>query len=217
MVIASTVNATDYTVGAEGSIFIDGVEIPVNTGDNVRAVAAKINDSAAPVKAYLDPETQGIVIEGTDPHLIRMEDGEGSRVLQDLGLIKANYAEGAPNFADGARVSGGSIFDVAISLRDAMLRGDQNYIGGQGLGGVDQGLTNLQTRIAEMGSRSERVRSTWGRINEEIPMVTASLSREAGLDLASAAVELNMMDMAHKAALQTSARIIPPTLLDFLR
>jgi hypothetical protein len=30
-------------------------------------------------------------------------------------------------------------------------------------------------------------------------------------------MELGMMDMAHKAALQVSARILPQTLLDFLR
>jgi flagellar hook-associated protein 3 FlgL len=106
---------------------------------------------------------------------------------------------------------------VVIGLRDAMLNGDQQYIGGQGLGGVDQALNNLQSRIADMGSRAERVEAAWGRINMEIPNVTESLSREAGLDLASASVEFNMLDMARKAALQTAARIIPPTLLDFLR
>ncbi|MDR2795541.1 MAG: flagellar hook-associated protein 3 [Spirochaetaceae bacterium] len=220
MIVASSTDASGYAVPAETSIYIDGVEIPVNMGDNVRTVAAKINDSAAPVKAYIDPETRGIVVEGTEPHLIRMEDaaGEGEvSVLQDLGLIRGNSEQGAPNWAAGARVSGGSLFDVVISLRDAMLNGDQQFIGGQGLGGVDQAMDNLQTRIADLGSRAERVEAVWGRINMEIPNVTESLSREAGLDLASASVEFNMLDMAHKAALQTAARIIPSTLLDFLR
>jgi flagellar hook-associated protein 3 FlgL len=220
MIVASSVDASEYAVPAETSIYIDGVGIPVNQGDNVRTIAAKINDSAAPVKAYIDPETRGIVVEGTGPHLIRMEDAAGDgggSVLRDLGLIRGNSEQGAPNWAAGARVSGGSLFDVVIGLRDAMLSGDQQFIGGQGLGGVDQGMDNLQTRIADMGSRAERVEATWGRINMEIPNVTESLSREAGLDLASASVEFNMLDMAHRAALQTAARIIPPTLLDFLR
>jgi flagellar hook-associated protein 3 FlgL len=217
MTVSSSVDAGDYTVPAETSIFIDGVSIPLNVGDNVRTIAAKINDSAAPVKAYLDPETRGIVIEGTEPHLIRMEDGADGRVMQDLGLILGNFEQGAPNWSPGARVSGGSLFDVVISLRDAMLNGDAEFIGGQGLGGVDQAMDNLNARIAVMGSRAERMEMTWSRINAEIPNVTESLSREAGLDFESAAVEFNMMDMAHKAALQTAARIIPPTLLDYLR
>jgi flagellar hook-associated protein 3 FlgL len=218
MVVSSTVDASNYAVPSESSIFIDSVEIPVNVGDNVRAIVAKINDSAASVKAYIDPETQGIVITGTEPHLIRMEDASGTgSVLRDLGLIRGNSEQGAPNWSPSARVTGGSLFDVVIDLRDAMMNGDQQFIGGQGLGGIDQALDNLHTRIADLGSRAERVEMTWQRINMEIPNVTESLSREAGLDLASASVEFNMLDMAHKAALQTAARIIPQTLLDFLR
>jgi flagellar hook-associated protein 3 FlgL len=58
---------------------------------------------------------------------------------------------------------------------------------------------------------------TWNRINEEIPNVSRALSREAGLDLSEAATDLSMMEFAHRMTLQTAAKIIPPTLLDFLR
>ncbi|MDR0662822.1 MAG: flagellar hook-associated protein FlgL, partial [Spirochaetaceae bacterium] len=51
MTISSPVDADNYTTPAETSIFIDGVSIPLHAGDNVRTIAAKINDSAAPVKA----------------------------------------------------------------------------------------------------------------------------------------------------------------------
>jgi flagellar hook-associated protein 3 FlgL len=188
----------------------------------VQALAAKINESAAPVKASLDPETNSLMLEGTDPHLIRLEDGVArdgtqSSVLVDLGLIVHNAQEGAPNWAPGARVTGGSTFDMVIRLRDALYRGDTMYIGGQGIGGMDMAMDNLQARIAALGSRAERVQSAWHRINEEIPNVTETLSREVGLDMASAAVDLGMMDFAHKAALQTAAKILPQTLLDFLR
>jgi flagellar hook-associated protein 3 FlgL len=82
---------------------------------------------------------------------------------------------------------------------------------------MDLALSNLQNHIAEMGSRQERVTMTWQRINDEIPNVTAALDRDAGLNLASAATDLGMMEFAHRATLQTAAKIIPPTLLDFLR
>jgi flagellin-like hook-associated protein FlgL len=75
----------------------------------------------------------------------------------------------------------------------------------------------MESRLAEMGSREERVEATWQRLNKEIPDVTAALAREAGLDFATAATDLGMMDFAHKAALQTAAKILPTTLLDFLR
>ncbi|MDR2102899.1 MAG: flagellar hook protein, partial [Treponema sp.] len=101
--------------------------------------------------------------------------------------------------------------------RDALFRGDQDFIGSQGIGGMDFALSNIQSRIAELGSREERVETTWQRLNEEIPNVTAALGRESGLDFTTAATDLGMMEFAHRAALQTAAKVIPPTLLDFLR
>ncbi|QQO07523.1 flagellar hook-associated protein 3 [Breznakiella homolactica] len=217
MQIFSSFDATDYRVTSPGGFFVDGQEITVNPGDTIQAIVAKINDSPAPVKAYVDPETKGLALEGTTAHLIRMEDKVGSTVLQDLGVVAFNSDSNAPNWHSAARVSGGSAFDMVIRLRDALFRGDSEYVGSQGIGGMDLALGNMQSRLAEIGSRSERVETTWRRINAEIPNVTAALSREAGLDFAEAATDLGMMEFAHRAALQTAAKVIQPTLLDFLR
>ncbi|MDR1107994.1 MAG: flagellar hook-associated protein 3 [Spirochaetaceae bacterium] len=217
MQIFSSTDASDYRVTAPGVFYVDGQEIAVNPGDSLHAIVAKINESSAPVKAYVDPETRGLALEGTNAHLIRMEDRSDSRVLQDLGIIAANSDPGAPNWHPGARVSGGSAFDMVIRLRDALFRGDQEFVGSQGIGGIDLALTNFAGRLTDLGSRFERAETTWNRLNEEIPNVTAALSRTAGLDFATAATDLGMMDFAHKAALQTAAKVIQPTLLDFLR
>ncbi|MDR2363106.1 MAG: flagellar hook-associated protein 3 [Spirochaetaceae bacterium] len=217
MQIFSTQKATDYRVTAPGAFYVDGQEITVTAGDTLHAIVAKINESPAPVKAYVDPETQGLALEGTNAHLIRLEDRSDSRVLQDLGIITANSDPGAPNWNPAARVSGGSVFDMVIRLRDALFRGDQELVGSQGIGGIDLALGNLASRLTDLGSRFERAEMTWNRLNEEIPHVTAALGRESGLDFTTAATDLGMMDFAHKAALQTAAKVIQPTLLDFLR
>jgi flagellar hook-associated protein 3 FlgL len=217
MQIFSTTDATDYRAAATGAFFVDGEEITVNQGDTLHAIVAKINESAAPVKAYVDPETRGIALEGTSAHLIRLEDRQGSEVLQDLGLIRQQADPGAPNWNPSARVSGGSAFDMVIRLRDALFRGDQDFIGSQGIGGMDLALSNIQSRITQIGSREERADMAWQRLNEEIPNVASALSRESGLDMATAATDLSMMDFAHKASLQIAAKILPTTLLDFLR
>jgi flagellar hook-associated protein 3 FlgL len=146
-----------------------------------------------------------------------LEDGQDSQVLQDLGLIIPIPDVGAPNWNSAARVTGGSAFDMAIRLRDSLLRGDYDFVGTQGVGGMDLALYNLQSHIADIGSREERMEMTWKRLNEEIPTVTAALSRESSLDFASAATDLGMMQFAHQAAIQTAAKILPQTLLDFLR
>jgi flagellar hook-associated protein 3 FlgL len=222
MQIFSTVDATGYRAERAGAFYVDGTEIIVNPGDTVHAIVAKINESSAPVKAYVDPETRGLALEGTNAHLIRLEDRRDSGepapgVLEALGIVAFNSDPAAPNWHPGARVSGGSVFDMVIRLRDALFRGDQDFVGSQGIGGMDLALSNIQSRIAEMGSREERAEMHWQKLNEEIPNVTAALAREASLNVTTAATDLKMMEFAHKAALQTAARVIPPTLLDFLR
>ena len=225
MQIFSTIDATDYRVNKQGSFYLDGVEIGVAPGDTLPGIVAKINDSPAPVKAYIDPETRGLVLEGTTAHLIRAEDkvgqdgsiDSGAHVLRDLGIIRGNMENNAPNWSNSANVYGGSMFDMIIRLRDALYRGDQDFIGSQGIGGMDIALNNLEARIAQVGSRQERAQETWERLNHEIPNVTSSLARESALDFSTAATELKMMEFAHQATLQTAAKILPPTLLDFLR
>jgi flagellar hook-associated protein 3 FlgL len=217
MQIFSTFDASNYRVAEPGAFYVDGEEISLGPGDSLPAIVAKINESAAAVKAYIDPVTRGLALESSNPHLIRLEDRLDSSILQDLGIISHSVDPGSPNWHPSARVSGGSTFDMVIRLRDAMYRGDSDFIGSQGIGGIDLALSNLESRLAEMGSREERVEATWQRLNKEIPDVAAALAREAGLDFATAATDLGMMDFAHKAALQTAAKILPPTLLDFLR
>jgi flagellar hook-associated protein 3 FlgL len=218
MKIFSSTDATDYRVQGAGSFFIDGVEIQAAPGDTLPAIVAKINDSAARVKAYIDPDSRGLVLEGTTAHLIRAEDREGgATVLRDLGIINGNMQNNAPNWNTTARVHGGSIFDMVVRLRDGLLRSDHEFIGSQGIAGMDLAVRNIAETLAVVGSRQERAEMTWQRINREIPDITNMLSRETGIDLADAATELKMLQLAHQATLQTAAKIIPPTLLDFLR
>ena len=219
MQIFSNVNASNYRVSETGTFYIDGAEIRVNPGDTLPAIVAKINDSAAPVKASIDPETRGLMLEGTTPHLIRAEDGaEGATVLKDLGIIRGNMINNAPNWDTArSRVAGGSMFDMVIRLRDAMYRGDYDFIGSQGIAGMDLAIGNLAARITDIGSRQERVETVWQRLNREIPDVASNLARESSVNMADAATDLQMLEFAHKASLQTAARLLPVTLLDFLR
>ena len=217
MQIFSSIDATNWRAAEDGAFYIDGYEIPVREGDTLPAVVAKINDSGAPVKASVDPQTKGLMITGTNPHLIKVEDKQGSRTMEELGIIQFNNDPSAPNWSPAARVAGGSVFEMVIRLRDALYRGDTDFIGSQGIGGIDLALGNIETRLTDIGSRQERVMAAWQKLNQEIPNVNSMIARESGVDMLDAATDLGMMDFAHKAALQTAAKIIPPTLLDFLR
>jgi flagellar hook-associated protein 3 FlgL len=216
--VFSSFDAREYSVLEPGAIRVDGVEIGLEPGDNIHSIIAKINESGAPVRAYLDPSSHGLSIEGTSAHQLWLEDARGS-TFQDLGILRG-AGSGAPapeNYAPTARVAGGSLFDAVIHLRDALYRGDGLEVGGAALGGIDLGIANLAARTAELGSRVERLESVQARLNAQIPDLTAQLARETDLDYAQAVIDLARLEAMQKAALSVQAKTMKQTLLDFLR
>ncbi len=215
--IYSTADASEYRVQKDSAIQIDGVEINLKAGDNVYAIISKINDSRAPVKASLDPVKNSIVLETTFAHQIWPEDlGEG-RVLQDLGIISDGNKAPPLNLSDSANVFGGSVFDMIMHVRDGFYKGDHELVGGSGLRGIDGSIEALTSSLAEIGSKDARLRITGKKLDYELPEYIRFNSEEVDLDLSKAITELKMLEYTHKAALATAARILPPTLLDFLR
>ena len=214
--VFTDVNATEFVVRSDSSVFIDGTEVELRAGDNVYAVIAKINESDAAVKAGLDPVGNSLVLRSTFPHQLRLEDGQGSSVFQELGVV-SGMGEPPYNYAAESRVAGGSVFDMVIYLRDRLFSGETLQVGGAGLKGIDQAQNNLLTALAELGSRSERLGITESRIATELPELISLNSQEVDLDLTQAIIDLKALEYSHRAALQAAGRILPQTLLDFLR
>lgn len=215
--IQSRTSVEDYQVNRNGTIQIDGVEIEVREGDSAYALIHRINESGAPVKARIDPVYSSVVLESTTPHQIWLQDDPELGVLRDLGLVRSVEDPPPANIAPSALRTGGSIFDALIALRDNLAAGDQEAIGGQGIQSMDQGLDNVFTNLGKLGAINARLDGAYERTEMEIPQVLAQDSRNTDVDMAEAIMELRQLEQTHNAALAASARVIQPTLLDFLR
>ncbi len=214
--VYSALDARSYQVQANSTIRIDGVDIPLKAGDNIYAVISKINDAPVAVKASLDPVKDSLVLQTTTPHQLWLEDTGGAAVLQDLGLIRGGANQLGNAYASSANVYGGSVFDAVMSLRDSLYGGNTDGVN-RALGGLDDSIQTLTSHLAEIGAVNNRIEGTGKRLEYEIPLITEKNSNEVDLDLAQAATDLKMLEYTHQAALSTAARILPPTLLDFLR
>lgn len=198
-------------------IAVDGVSIALKAGDNVYAVAAKINDSGAAVKASIDPVSRGLNLSATDSHQIWLEDITGS-ALAGMGIIEDSSQFPPYNVnAAGVKVSGGSLFDAVIALRDSMLKGDQESIGGRVLGTLDSGISSLTARLAKSGSDYERAlnnveRSKTGNLN-----VTRLISREGDIDFTDAVTDLKMLEYVNQATMSNAGKMYSSTLLNYMR
>jgi flagellar hook-associated protein 3 FlgL len=206
-----------FTVVEPNRFLIDGKEVNLEPGDNIHNVVRKINDAGAAVKASLDPVTGSLNLETTVPHQIWLEPAEGT-ALADMGLLKETGGSRPPgNWHVDAVVTGGSLFDQGLALRDALLSGDHERVGGSVVGGLDKGLDSLLRNLADLGARSERLAVTSGRLAEESGAIGDWKSTLADLDLTEAITEMSMLEYTRKASYQVAGRVLQPTLMDFLR
>jgi flagellar hook-associated protein 3 FlgL len=216
--IYSSVDASQYRVQRESIIRIDGAEIRLALGDTVSAIAAKINDADAAVKARLDPVKNSLVLESTIPHQIWAEDLGGGTVLQDLGILAPGGSHPPQNTSPSATVFGGSIFDMVITLRNALFEGSTEKVGGQGLRGLEDSVTNLAGVLGGIGARDARLQTVAQRLAYQTPELVRFDSQERDLDMAEAITQLKTLEYTHEAALSAAARALNrPKLLDFLR
>ena len=209
-------DALSWQASADSVISVDGVSVSVTAGDNVHSLAAKINESGAAVRASIDPVTGGLNLETTDARQLWLSDVKGG-VLNELGIIKDSSQKPPYNIGNSVRVSGGSLFDTVIAFRDALLKGDVESVGGRVLGSLDNGISNLVTRIAKSGSEYERAQLAVARNSATALNVTQQVSSEGDLDFTKAVTDMKMLDYAYQATLSNAGKMYNNTLLNYMR
>lgn len=209
-------DASSYQVAQDSTIKVDGKEINLNAGDSVFAIISKINDAGTSVKATIDPITNGLNLSTSDARQLWLEDINGT-ALQDLGLIKDSSQRPPYNLGDSVRVSGGSLFDTVIALRDSLLRGDGESVGTRVLGSIDSAIGNLTSNLSQIGSDYVRSQNNIAKAETNTINVTSQISREGDLDFTKAITEMKMLEYVHQASLSTAAKMYQNTLLNHIK
>lgn len=209
-------DATDWQAQEDSVVRIDGHNIYVDAGDNVFALVSKINSSGIAIKASVDPVSHGLNLVTTDAHQIWLEDLSGT-ALNDLGIIKDSSQRPPYNLGDSVRVSGGSLFDTVIELRDAMFAGDGETVGGRALAGIDSGISTLVNRLAKSGSEYERLEKDVLRSSAVALNVNEQISREGDLDITKAITDEKALEQVQNATLHSASRIYSSSLLNYMR
>ncbi len=218
MEMHATLPSTGYVAPRDSKIFVDGIKIDIRRGDNLDVISDKINRSGAAVRASVVTKsgTSFFNIETTSPHQLSLMDAEGGEVLSDIGLIESGVTP-PDNYAPTAKVYTGSIFDVMIKFRKSLLEGNVFKIGGTSLNGIDMTLGNINKIRTRLGAVSERLDSLRERFSNEEIYVTDARDKTIGTDVPKAIMQMKMLEFSHNVALSVGGRLMPKTLLDFLR
>jgi len=166
--IMPTLPSTGYTAPNDSKISVDGIDIAINQGDSLDVIAKKINDSGAAVKAgvFTHNGASYFTLESTTPHQLTLMDTSGGSVLQNLGIIDAG-SQPPNNLSPSAKMFSGSVFDVIVDFREALIKNDQFAIGGQVLGGIDMAMDNILKYRASLGAVEMRMQTVQERLSSE--------------------------------------------------
>jgi flagellar hook-associated protein 3 FlgL len=212
-------NANDQVLRAR-DLALQGANEGVSGQTARDALAAEVDQIRAGLintanSDYLGRPVFGGVTAGPDAY-----DATGSYVGTP-GAVNRTVADGTSvrvdvdgNAAFGP--AGSSVFDHLSALATALRAGDQVTISASitALAGDRDRITTTQ---AEVGSRQNRVETAIQAAADNELRLRTSLSTVENADLPKTIVDLQMQQVAYQASLGATARVMQPSLLDFLR
>src|SRR5262249_21340540 len=110
---------------------------------------------------------------------------------------------------------GNDLFTTLAQISDA-VRTDPTKLDTLGAT-LDTKTNQLQTSLAEVGSRFQRVTATKSQNSSDALTMKQNLSSIEDADVAQVMIQLQAQQVAYQAALQATAKAIQPSLADFLR
>lgn len=143
--------------------------------------------------------------------------GNAANIMRDVApgtTVVANMT-GEQVFGSQAGPTG-DLFAVIDRLSTAIAVGDDGSIAAEHAN-LDTAATRMTSAAAEVGSRTARLEGIRTRAAVDEDGLRETLSSLEDADLAEAIIATKAHENAYTAALQAAARVIPPSLLDYLR
>jgi flagellar hook-associated protein 3 FlgL len=135
--------------------------------------------------------------------------GQGEQV--DLNL------RGWEAFSVPPATGGQNVLQLLDKVATDLQAGNRAALGGPDLQGVDAMLDQLSASRAQVGARTNRLETQQTRLKDLELNVEDLLSKTEDADMAKAMVDFSMQQSIYQSALQSGARVLQPSLLDFLR
>lgn len=223
-------NVTDTALGAINNFVLRARDLVVRAASDTlgqgdrAAIAKEIEQLAAAVKAEGNTQYAGrYVFSGTRTDTAPYVDADDvfhgtpspSEVRREIGpgVQVAVNVVGSDVIGDGTSGILGVLRQIAVDL----AAGDTAALQTTDLQALDAAHTALVDQRAVVGAMSNRLEAAQGRLAELEEATTRRLSETEDADMAKTLVDFSTQQSVYQAALQSGARLIQPSLLDFLQ
>ena len=139
----------------------------------------------------------------------------------DAGVVVRPVAEGATVQVNltGPDVYGPATNNAFKVLTDLAvnIRTNVGTIAGTSINDIDTALNRIQTGLATVGARTNQLETLQGRNSLNRDNRASALNEIESIDIAKTVTDLKLQELAYQASLAAAARVIQPSLMDFLR
>lgn len=235
----SYMGTTDSTLGDVTSMLQRARELAVqgasdtNTAESRKAIATEVDQIAAQIKLLANtkmgnkyifsgtatntepmPSTGGSFAGNSNP--IQLDVGNNSKVnisVDGLGVF-VNVPTGATSgLLSNPQGSGNGVLD---KLSAALNAGSSTDIGAT-IGDIEANLDNISTSRATLGANVNRMKAISSQMNTATINLTGTLSSIQDTDISKTIMDFQTQQNTYQAALSIGAKIIQPSLVDFMK
>jgi flagellar hook-associated protein 3 FlgL len=165
--------------------------------------------------SYLGRPVFGGVVDGKKAY-----DASGSFVGVDGDVVRT-VAKGVKvsvnvNGPDAFGPPGAGLFDDLSELAASLRSGDTTGLQTQ-LDNLDVDLSRVTSVLGDVGARYNRLERARQAASDLSLSLSSSLAEIENVDLARATMDLKLHEVAYQAGLSATARLVQPSLSDFLR
>lgn len=143
--------------------------------------------------------------------------GNGASIIRDVApstSVAINLT--GPEIFGTAGAGAGDVFEVLDRLATAVSAGDNAAMAVEHIN-LDAATARLGAATVEIGTRSARLEEAKSRAEDSKLLLTTQLSEVEDVDIVEALIRVKAQESSYQASLQVAAKILPLSLLDYLR
>ena len=192
-----------------------------NSPEDLKAIGAEIKQLKEDLVGSANTQVAGnYIFNGTETKKAPVTlNADGTvTVLVDKSPFEVEVSKGVSLKANinSDNVFSEDLFAVVGSIEKALTSGDGSGLDGL-LSDLDGKMDAMTAERAELGARYNRLELIEDRVMKQEVVSTRILSENEDADLEKVIMSLTAQESLHRAALSVGARIMQPTLMDFLR
>ena len=176
------------------------------TSDGIGLVHFYMSGNKIVAEKVISNETQNF----DDPDPVNMQSSsisisDSGHLMTDLGI------------KDGNNIAGVDVFGVLENIKSHIDHNDADKLGGVDISNLDTLINNSLSVRSSIGAMSKSLIIGQQRLQSNKITLTQMQSQDADVDVAATMIKFSQESAAYNAALVAGAKVIMPTLVNFLK